>query len=352
MQTAPSGQTISARLGGFCQPLEASRHERSFMQWPVQARIHGGKRGLDEVRGSIARIASALVDFEPVVMLVDQDSMAQARSALGQQITLWPIATDDLWCRDSGPTFLRNRSGQLAVSDLNFNGWGGKQTCTKDSRIAASIADMLDLPLFNNGLTGEGGGVEVDGEGTIIAHESCWVNRNRNRHDKAGVERLLLDALGAEHMIWAPGLKGADITDCHIDAMARFVKPGQVVMQLPRNTSGRDPWSICAFQTYEILKAARDAQGRKLDVAVIHEPDYSRLRVKSSDFVASYVNYYVCNGGVISAEFGDDRSDAAARHLLGQLYPGRTVITLDIDPIAKAGGGIHCSIQQQPAASL
>lgn len=147
-------------------------------------------------------------------------------------------------------------------------------------------------------------------------------------------------------MIWAPGVKGADITDYHIDALARFVKPGQALIQLPAKVITDDPWSSAAYETYEVLKRARDAHGRKLDIVVIPEP--LNIRSRSRDFVSSYVNYYVCNGAVIGAQFGDDQADAQAARILGQLYPGREVVSLNVDPIGEAGGGIHCSTQQQP----
>ena len=260
---------------------------------------------------------------------------------------MWPIPTEDLWCRDSGPTFVVSGSGELAVSELGFNGWGNRQSHTDDGQITRRLAERLGLQIFANGIVGEGGGVEVDGAGTVLAHESCWINRNRNTASKADVERLLLDALGAERMIWAPGIKGADITDYHIDALARFVKPGQVVIQLGKQPDRSDPWSISAFETYAILKSARDAQGRKLDIAVI--PDPVNIRSRSREFVSSYVNYYVCNGAVVSAEFGDDKADAEAKAILQTLYPGREVVSLNVDPIGEAGGGIHCATQQQPS---
>jgi agmatine deiminase len=208
------------------------------------------------------------------------------------------------------------------------------------------VASRLGLKIYANGVAGEGGGIETDGAGTLLAHESSWVNRNRNKGSKDEVERLLLDALGAEKMIWAPGVKGADITDFHIDALARFVKPGQVVIQLGDTIDRSDPWSVAAFETYGILKSARDAQGRKLEIVVLRDP--VRIRSRSRDFVSSYVNYYVCNGAVIGAEFGDDTADAAAKTVLEQLYPGRVVVSLNVDPIGEAGGGIHCATQQQP----
>lgn len=348
--SAIAADATSAKAAGFRMPPESDPHERTFMQWPSRTSIYGSQRALDNVRSRIILIAQTIARFEPVVVLARPEQMEKAAKLLGPTVELWPIETEDLWCRDSGPTFVRSAAGELAVAEINFNGWGGKQTHADDGRIARRVAERLRLPVFDNGIIGEGGGIEFDGEGTALAHESSWVNRNRNKQPKDEVEQLLLDALGGEHMIWAPGVRGADITDYHIDALARFVKPGQVVIQLPKKADANDPWSVSAFETYNILKAARDAQGRKLDIVVLPEP--VNIRSRSRDFVSSYVNYYVCNGGVVAAEFGDDAADAEAKSILEKLYPGRAVVSLNIDPIGEAGGGIHCSTQQQPKAHV
>ena len=339
----------TAKAAGYRVPLESDRHERTFMQWPSRSKIYGSQKALDAVRAKIVLIAQTIARFEPVVVLARAEQRETAARELGPAVEVWPIATEDLWCRDSGPTFVVSKSGaQLAVSDLGFNGWGNKQSHADDGLIAKRVAKRLGLTVYANGLFGEAGGVEVDGAGTAIAHESSWINRNRNKGTKADVERLLLDALGAERMIWAPGVKGADITDYHIDALARFVKPGQIVLQLGNAIDRSDPWSVAAFETFAVLKAARDAQGRKFDIVVIPDPDPVKIRSRSRNFVSSYVNYYVCNGAVIGAEFGDDNADAQANAVLGQLYPGRTITSLNVDPIGEAGGGIHCATQQQP----
>lgn len=338
---------VSAKDADFHMPLESDRHERTFMQWPSRANLYGSARALDAVRSKIVLIARAIARFEPVVVLARPEQMGVAVKALGPGIEVWPIKTEDLWCRDSGPTFVVSNSGKLAVSDLGFNGWGNKQSYADDGLIAKAVAERLGLAVYSGGIVGEGGGVEVDGAGTALAHESSWINPNRNKGSKAEVERLLLNALGAERLIWAPGVEGADITDYHIDALARFVKPGQVVIQLGKRRDRGDPWSVAAFETYDILKSARDAQGRKLDIVVI--PDPVDIRSHSPHFVSSYVNYYVCNGAVIGAEFGDDTADAEAKTILESLYPGREIVSLDVDPLGEAGGGIHCATQQQPA---
>jgi agmatine deiminase len=343
---ARAAEMASAKSAGYRMPLESEPHTRTFMQWPALKSIYGSQNHLDAVREKIALIANTIARFEPVVLLARPEQVEDAKRWVKGAVEIWPLAVQDLWCRDSGPSFVVNDAGEMAASELGFNGWGGKQEHKDDSQVARRVAEKFGLQIFKNGIKGEGGGVEVDGAGTVLAHASCWVNPNRNAGTQEEVERLLLDALGAEKMIWAPGAIGADITDFHIDALARYVKPGQVMIQLPEKIIDGDPWSASAFETYEILKKAQDAQGNKLEIIVVPEP--VNIRSTAADFVNSYANYYVCNGAVICAEFGDDKADEQAAHVLGQLYPGREVVSLNTDTIGEAGGGIHCSTQQQP----
>lgn len=335
------------RLADYHMPLESEPHARTIMQWPVSLEVYDAP-SLATVQAKIALIANTISTFEPVAMLVAGASAKVARAQLGRAVEIWDVPTDDLWARDSGPTFVKNAKGELAVARIQFNGWGRKQPHRRDARIASAIAMRLGLPLLETGLFGEQGGIEHDGAGTLLAHASCWVNPNRNRGDEATVGQLLKAALGGEKIIWAPGIKGADITDYHIDALARFVAPGKVLIQLPERADPRDPWSVAAFQTYEILKRSTDAMGRKLDIIILPEP--LDIRSDKDDFVASYVNYYVCNGAVIGAQFGDRAADERANAILASLYPGRKIISLNVDAIGEAGGGIHCATQQQPRA--
>lgn len=336
----------SARSAGFWYPEETDPHERTFMQWPVNRTVHDDADFLFDLQATIADIASTIAEFEPVVMMAAARHHKAIRKLVSGQVELWDIPTDDLWCRDSGPSFVVDGKGGLAVTQFNFNGWGGKQVHGNDGKIAARIAERLGLPVFDAGLVGEAGGVETDGHGTLIAHESTFINPNRNRGSKADIEAMLLETMGAEKMIWAPGIKGADITDYHIDALARFVKPGQVLIQMGEDIDHDDPWSVAAFETRDILAAATDAEGRNLGLVILPEP-YD-IRVDSPDFLSSYVNYYVCNGAVIAAEFGDKAADAEAAAILAELYPGREIVMLNIDRVGEVGGGIHCATHEQP----
>lgn len=332
---------------GYEMPLESAPHERTFMQWPVSVDVYG-RALLSRVQASIALIANTIAKYEPVVMLVADAQASAARKALSANVELWNIPTDDLWCRDSGPTFVKDASGALAVAHIQFNGWGEKQPHANDALIAQRVAERLGLPLLDTGLVGEQGGVEHDGAGTLLAHASCWVNPNRNDGSEAEIGEKLLKALGGEKMIWAPGIAGKDITDYHIDALARFVGPSKVLIQLGDEIDQDDPWSVSGHETLEILQSSTDARGKKLEI--IRLPDPVNIRSRKADFVSSYVNYYVCNGAVIAAQFGDKAADGKAKELLQSLYPGRTVEMLNIDAIGESGGGIHCATQQQPKA--
>jgi len=338
--------TLSAAQNGYFVPGENLPHARTFMQWPVSPSVYPGRSFRSRVQRDVARIANTIVDFEPVVMLMDKKHTNAARRSLSDEIEIWDIPTEDLWCRDSGPVFVVNGKGGIAVSDLHFNGWGRRQIHRKDGKLATAVARRLGLEVFDTRLVGEAGGVESDGAGTLIAHESSWINTNRNAGTRAEITSRLLAGFGARKMVWARGLAGQDITDYHIDALARLVAPGKILVQMPEKIIPGDPWSRTAFDTLETLANATDAHGRKFSIEIIPEP--VNIRVKSLDFVASYVNYYVLNGAVIGAEFGDPAADERAKHTLKRAYPGRRVIMLNVDRIGEVGGGVHCATHEQP----
>lgn len=322
-------------------PAEENPHERTFMQWPVNREIHPDQEFLSILQKTIADIANSISEFEPVYMMAAMEDQAAARKLLSSNVTLWDIPTEDLWCRDSGPLFGFTEDGQLAVSHLQFNGWGNKQVNKRDSRIASQIAGRLGVPLIPSGLKGESGGVEHDGHGLLMAHESSWVNDNRNPNmSLAEVETKLLNAYGAKRMIWSSGVWGEDITDYHIDSLARFTGSGRVLINLPYKIDKNDSFHLAALDTYDALIAAN------LEVDIIPEP--SKKRVKGFDFVSSYANYYVCNGAVIAAQFGDEETDEIAVRTLKKHYPSREIITLNVDALGEVGGGIHCATQQMP----
>jgi agmatine deiminase len=248
--------------------------------------------------------------------------------------------------RDTAPVFRRDGHGGLQAIGLNFNGWGRKQIHTDDAHVAENVARLNGMPFIRADLVAEGGGIETDGDGTVMATESSLVNKNRNRGwSRDDIEDAVLDVYGADRMIWVPGIKGKDITDDHIDVTSRFIRPGVVMVQLPPEDRN-DAWARDAREQFAILSVATDARGRRLQVIRVDGPD--TVRSRSSDFVDSYLNFHVVNGAVITAQFGDGYKDAAARRMLEAAFPGRDVVQLDVDRLMAGGGGIHCSTMQEP----
>ena len=215
-----SGAAVLATPGFAMQPLyvppEEARHQRTFMMWPVNRQVHPDRVFLDMLQDTIADIANTIVEFEPVTMLAHPDDQVRARRRLSQEIELWDIPTEDLWARDAGPLFAK-RGDDLVISHIQFNGWGGNQVHRRDSTVAQHIATRLGIPLVPSGLVGEAGGVDHDGHGLIIAHESSWLNDNRNPGlTREDITARLLKAYGANKVIWTKGVYGQDITDYHI----------------------------------------------------------------------------------------------------------------------------------------
>jgi agmatine deiminase len=333
----------SAGAARFRVPAEESLQEMAIMQWPVSPAVYSDTGFLRLVQATIADIANAISAFQPVIMLADQAHHAVMRKQLSAQVTLWDVPTDDLWARDSGPIVAVDGQGNRAVKHIRFNGWGGRQEHRHDALIAKRVAERLGFPVIASALQGEAGGVEQDGHGLLIAHESSWVNDNRNPGmTRDAVGAALLADFGADRILWAPGLKDEDITDYHIDSLLRLTGPGRALVNMPAMPDADDPFHIAAAQTLEMVKAAG------LNVDIIFEPE--RRRVKSIDFVASYANYFVCNGAVIAAQFGDAETDAAAVSAIQRHFPGREVVTLNVDALGESGGGIHCATHEVPVA--
>lgn len=340
---AAGGGSALRAADGFRVPAEDAPHEMTIMQWPVSPLVYDDPDFLRDVQQSVADVANAIAAYEPVVMLASADHHAAARRRLTAAVQLWDVPTEDLWARDSGPIIVRDSAGNRAVRHIRFNGWGGRQVHQADGQIALRMAERLGLPVLPSSLTGEAGGVEQDGHGLLIAHESSWVHHNRNpgmTRDEIGA--ALLQAYGADRLIWAPGLKDHDITDYHIDALARLTGPGRGLINLPLEPDPDDPFHSAALETAQILRAAG------LALEVIPEP--RKRRVQVADFVASYANYYVCNGAVIAAQFGDADTDAQAVAALQRHFPDREIVVLNVDALGEIGGGIHCATHEVPAA--
>lgn len=336
---------VDWRMTDWRMPDEAAVHHCTWMAFGANEEVWGDL--IEDVQRSLATIAQTIARFESVKMLVRPGERRLAAQLCGEKVTLIDAELDDLWIRDTGPTFVIDGQGKLGAVDLNFNGWGEKQDYDNDATVAKFVAEQAQATYLTTELIGEGGGIEVDGEGTAIITESCFVNDNRNPElGKPEIELELKRLLGLQKIIWLPGVRGMDITDGHTDFYARFARPGVVVAGLEMD---RDSFDYDVTRTHlELLREATDSQGRRLEIVTLESPRRTRRELRTEDFAAGYINFYVVNGAVIAPEFGDRDADEKCKQKLTRLFPKREIVQINIDAIAAGGGGIHCATQQQP----
>ncbi|MEQ1593711.1 MAG: agmatine deiminase family protein [Casimicrobium sp.] len=335
-------------LDAWLMPDESVPHSATWMAFRASQSVWGTRLSA-AAQDALALIANTIVRFEPVNMLVRASDLSLARQKCDSRVNLIICELDDLWMRDIGPVFVSDGSS-LAGVDFNFNGWGNKQAHANDAKVAAFVNANVGSTRRTTSLVLEGGGIEVDGIGTAIITESCVLNANRNPGlSKSACEAELQSLLGVRKVIWLPGIVGQDITDAHTDFYARFARPGVVVAHVDPDPASYD--YAVTRRHLELLRAATDVNGKPLRIVELTGPTQMRGTYGGSDFAAGYVNFYVVNGAVIMPQFGDAVADANAQARLKTLFPGRTVVALNIDAIAAGGGGIHCATQQQPKIS-
>ena len=186
---------------GFFMPAEWERHERCWIAWPCRAELWND--GLDKARAAYAEVARAIAGFEPVSMIVRPEDTAASAQLCGERIEIVPLAIDDSWMRDSGPTFLRRADGAIAGCTWRFNAWGEKYAgYANDATLAQRVLELLELRRFDATFILEGGSIHSDGEGTVLTTESVLLNQNRNPGiAREGMEALLHEWIGARQVV-------------------------------------------------------------------------------------------------------------------------------------------------------
>jgi agmatine deiminase len=302
--------------------------------------------GLGEVRRAWAAVANAVVRFEPVTIVVDPDDVATARALLDPAVELVEAPLDDAWMRDMGPTFVHDDAGEVRAVDWVFNGWGARHWATwgQDQHVARFVAGAAGVAVESSSLTNEGGGIHVDGEGTVLVTETVQLDPGRNQGwTREQVEVELRRLLGVETVVWLRRGLTRDYEDFgtsgHVDIVACFADPGTILVHDQRNPEHPD--HAVSVEVRDLLAAAGDWR-----IVAVPAPDVLRDHEGFVDY--SYINHYVCNGAVILCAF-DDPGDERAAAILREVYPGREIVLVDARTIFSRGGGIHCITQQQPS---
>ncbi|WP_019294429.1 MULTISPECIES: agmatine deiminase family protein [unclassified Leisingera] len=334
---------------GFRMPARFAPHARTYIGWPTELNY---RSDLARSRAEYAGVVRAVAEFEPVTVIADPGDAADARAALADcgNSEILEIPINDAWLRDSGWIFVKNDDGEVALVQFQFNGWGGKYACDKDMRVAEHLADHLGIRLYHAPFICEGGGITVDGEGTLITTEQVMRNANRyNGVSRDDLEGLLRDYLGIEEVIWLGlGLVEDAGTDGHADNVVEYLAPGVVLAQTVTDPSNPN-YQLCQ-ENLRRLKDATDAKGRKLEVIEMPRLPYTDP-AHGEPMPVPYVNAYAVNNALITPMLGGADDDQARAELEG-LFPGRRIVGVDSTFIALDGGGIGCITQQQPAGAL
>ena len=353
------------REDGFFMPAEWAPHEAVWMIWPY--RRDNWRNGALPAQQTFAAVAQAIAQKTPVIIAVPAHHRDEAERLLPAGVTLVEMESDDAWMRDTGPTIVLNSEGERRGVDWRFNAWGGElgglyDDWRLDEQVAQQVLAYHRHARYAAPLILEGGSIHTDGEGTLLTTEECLLNPNRNPHlSRAQIEQLLRDYLGVSTNIWLAEGVYNDETNGHIDNMCCFVRPGEVALHWTDDIS--DPQYARSAAAYEVLSAARDAQGRKLKIWKLPAPGplYATPeeaqgvqsgdaveRLAGSRLAGSYVNFLISNRQIIFPLL-DARTDDSARELLQRMFPGYTLQGVPAREILLGGGNIHCITQQIPA---
>jgi agmatine deiminase len=340
----------------YRMPAEWETQTAVWLSWP-SGHPDCWPETLEKVEAVFAEIAAAISRYEPVRI----NAPAYRHEAIRQQILvagpqadhleLYDHANDDVWCRDHGPLFVKHReSGEIAVTNWGFNGWGDKfGPYDQDNEIPVHIANTLGMERFDADMILEGGSIEQNSLGQILTTEAVLLNPNRNPHlSREEIEDRIKSLLGMNEIFWLrSGIEGDD-TDGHIDDIARFVNDRTIVISQEKD--GKNPNHRVLRENRERLGDFRLPDGSRPEIIELDMPDAClapdwRLPV----LPASYVNFLILNGAVLVPVFGQKKRDTEAIGVLGELFPGREIVPINAIDIVREGGAIHCISQQQPA---
>ncbi|TFC64690.1 agmatine deiminase family protein [Cryobacterium sp. TMT2-15-1] len=338
----------------WLMPAETAPQDRVWMAFPVDGYTLGtDAHSADEARGTWTAVAHAVLEFEPVTMVVDPAEVATARRYLSAEIEIIESPLDDAWMRDIGPTFVLGDDGQLGAVDWAFNGWGAQDWARwgKDAEVGRLVTAASGASVISSVLVNEGGGIHVDGAGTVLATQTVQLDPGRNPYvDRARIEAEFARTLGATRLVWLPRGLTRDQqrygTRGHVDMVATLPSPGTMLMHA-QNDPAHPDYAVTR-QLRAVLAEETDAAGRPFTIVDLPAP--AALTDEDGFVDYNYVNHLVVNGGVIACGFGEERADQVAREILAAAYPGRTVVSVEARPLFARGGGIHCITQQQPSA--
>ncbi|HAR09194.1 MAG TPA: agmatine deiminase, partial [Cobetia sp.] len=310
---------------------------------------------LESIEATCEAMVIAISRYQHVLISVSDDATRERLAARfagfglpAERLHLFVAPLDDTWTRDHGPITIE-RDGQPVLLDYTFTGWGGKFEAARDNALTRALAAQgaYASPVESRDFILEGGGIESDGQGTLLTTEACLLNDNRNAGlSRAQVEAQLKADFGVKRVLWlANGHLEGDDTDSHVDTLARFCDPRTIAYV---RCDDRDDPHYPALKAMEAeLEALRDANGDPYFLVPLPWPDACFDPDDSHRLPATYANFLIINGAVLVPVYGD-RHDLAALDALAGAFPDRDIIPVDASAAIVQHGSLHCLTMQWP----
>jgi len=346
-------------------PGEFEPHALTWMAFPH--RVDNWRNNAANAQKAVCDLAKLIGTFEKIIMIVPRKHVRTALTLVDETVNIVVAETDDAWVRDTGATFLTNGKELRGVS-WKFNAWGGfvnglYSSWKNDEKIAKFMCKIVGAEVYESPIVLEGGSIHVDGEGTCLTTKECLLDEGRNTHlTGAELEENLKAYLHVEKVIWLDHGIIDDETNGHVDNMACFARPGEVI--LAWTDDEKHPQYKRSKAAYDHLINIKDAKGRRLIVHKMHIPDDIFMteeeargiahsgeavpRVAGDRLAASYVNFIMPNGAIIFPTFGDEKHDKLAKEQFERIFPERKIIGFYSRELLLGGGNIHCLSQQMP----
>jgi agmatine deiminase len=342
---------------GYRIPAEWEKHDATWLGWPHNKEDWPGK--IAPIYWVYGEIAKKISEGENVHIVVEskehQQKAMKVLSDIGAElnnIKFFVLKTDRGWMRDSGPAFVKNDSGDIALVNFIFNGWAKYSNYKKDAKLPSYISKKFNFQRFiptHNGtqVCLEGGSIDINGKGTLITTEECLMDDETQVRNpgfsKKDYEEIFRKYLGITNVLWfGKGIAGDD-THGHIDDLCRFVNEDTVVLVQEKNSSDINYKAL--KENYERAESMRLESGSKLNVIYLPMPDAVIFR--GERLPASYANFYVSNKYVLVPTFNDPK-DRIALGILSELFKDRIVAGIHAGDLIWGLGTIHCLTHEQP----
>ena len=335
-------------------PAEWEPQAAILIAWPHAATDWAERLG--EVEETYIALVAAITRFQPVLICVaddDVETYAEIRLRSNRvdmtHVRFVTVAYDDTWLRDSGPITLRD-GNHFRLLDFCFTAWGGKFEAGQDDRLVEALSTQGvfgNTPRQRIEFALEGGGIETDGDGTLLTTWQCLHERHPGL-DRAELSAKLADWLQQDRVLWLDhGALEGDDTDAHIDTLARFAPGNTIVFQACDDAADSHYADLKAMADDIAALRSKDGQPYRLFPLPWAKPVWDAGR----RLAASYANYLIINGAVLMPAYGD-ANDASAAAVLAQAYPGREVVPVPCRALIWQNGSLHCITMQLPQGLL